>query len=113
MAENEPHPFVIVGASLAGATAATALREEGFDGPIVLVGDEREHPYERPPLSKGYLQGKSEKHEIFVHPEKWYSEHDVELVLGTSVTGIDRSEHQVVLSDGRRLDYAKLLLTTG
>jgi 3-phenylpropionate/trans-cinnamate dioxygenase ferredoxin reductase component len=79
----------------------------------VLVGDEREHPYERPPLSKGYLQGKSEKHEIFVHPEKWYSEHDVELVLGTSVTGIDRSEHQVVLSDGRRLDYAKLLLTTG
>ncbi len=113
MAENEPHPFVIVGASLAGATAASALREEGFAGPIVLIGDEREHPYERPPLSKDYLQGKSEKHEIFVHPEKWYSEHDVELVLGTSVTGIDRSEHQVVLSDGRRLDYAKLLLTTG
>jgi len=113
MAENEPHPFVIVGASLAGATAATALRDEGFDGPIVLVGDEREHPYERPPLSKGYLQGKSEKQEIFVRPDSWYSEHDVELVLGTSVSGIDRSEHQIVLSDGRRLDYAKLLLTTG
>jgi 3-phenylpropionate/trans-cinnamate dioxygenase ferredoxin reductase component len=113
MAEVEANAFVIVGASLAGATATMALREEGFDGPLVLVGDEREHPYERPPLSKDYLQGKSEKQQIYVRPDSWYPEHGVELVLGTSVTGIDRSEHQVVLSDGRRVDYAKLLLTTG
>jgi 3-phenylpropionate/trans-cinnamate dioxygenase ferredoxin reductase subunit len=113
MAVIDPQAFVIVGASLAGATAATALREEGFAGPIVLVGDERENPYERPPLSKDYLQGKSERQKIYVHPDNWYPEHDVELVLGTPVTGIDRAEHQVVLSDGRRVDYAKLLLTTG
>jgi 3-phenylpropionate/trans-cinnamate dioxygenase ferredoxin reductase component len=105
--------FVIVGASLAGATAAAALREEGFGGRIVLVGDEQQRPYERPPLSKEYLQGKSEKEQIYVHPEGWYAEHDVELVLGTRVTGIDPKAHDVTLSDGRRLAYAKLVLATG
>ena len=77
---------VIVGASLAGACAAEALRNEGFSGSVVLVGAEPNLPYERPPLSKGYLLGKEERDSIFVHPQDWYAEHDVELRLGTSVT---------------------------
>ena len=74
--------FVIVGASLAGAKAAEALRDEGFDGRVMLVGDERDQPYERPPLSKGYLLGKDEREKAFVHESSWYAEHDVELRLG-------------------------------
>ncbi len=63
--------FVIVGAGLAGAKAAEALRKEGFDGRVVLIGDEAERPYERPPLSKDYLMGRSEKEKVYVHPEQW------------------------------------------
>jgi 3-phenylpropionate/trans-cinnamate dioxygenase ferredoxin reductase component len=106
-------PHVIVGASLAGAKAAEALRAVGFDGPIVLIGAESELPYERPPLSKGYLQGKAERDVIYVHPKEWYREADVELRLGSTVTGIDRTAHEVVLADGGRVGYGKLLLTTG
>lgn len=105
--------FVIVGASLAGAKAAEGLREEGFDGRISLVGDERERPYERPPLSKDYLQGRSEREKVFVHPEAWYSEHDVDLRLGTTVTAIDRHVQQVSVSGGGHISYDKLLITTG
>lgn len=107
-----PH-FVIVGAGLAGAKAAEALRSEGFAGAITLVGDERDRPYERPPLSKDYLQGKSEREKVFVHPEQWYPEHDVTLMLGTRATALDPAAHQVTLGDGTTLDYDKLLLTTG
>ena len=82
--------FVIVGASLAGAKAAETLREEGFDGEIVLLGTELELPYERPPLSKGYLLGKDERASIYVHPEEWYAGHGVDLRLGVTVTAIDR-----------------------
>ncbi len=106
-------PYVIVGASLAGAKAAEALRAAGFDGPVVLIGAESELPYERPPLSKGYLQGKAERDAIYVHSMQWYQEADVELRLGTTVTAIDRAAHEVVLADGSRIGYAKLLLTTG
>ena len=106
-------PYVIVGASLAGAKAAEALRAEGFDGAVVLIGAENELPYERPPLSKGYLQGKAEREVIYVHPTEWYHEADVDLRLGTTVTAIDRAEHEVVLADGSRVGYGKLLLTTG
>lgn len=105
--------FVIVGASLAGAKAAEGLREEGFEGRITLVGDEPERPYERPPLSKDYLQGKSEREKVFVHPEGWYSEHDVDLRLGTTVTAIDRHLQQVSVSGGGHISYDKLLLATG
>jgi 3-phenylpropionate/trans-cinnamate dioxygenase ferredoxin reductase subunit len=81
--------YVIVGASLAGAKAAETLREEGFVGPLVLIGEETERPYERPPLSKNYLLGKAERETIYVHPASWYAEHDVDLRLGVPVTGID------------------------
>jgi 3-phenylpropionate/trans-cinnamate dioxygenase ferredoxin reductase subunit len=105
--------FVIVGASLAGAKAAQGLREEGFDGRVTLIGDEPHRPYERPPLSKDYLQGKSEREKVFVHPLGWYAEHDVDLEFGVAVAAIDRDAKQVTLTDGRRVAYDKLLLTTG
>jgi len=105
--------FVIVGASLAGAKAAETLRAEGFAGRLVLIGDETERPYERPPLSKGYLLGKEERAKIFVPDEGWYGEPGVELVLGRRVTELDRAAHEVRYEDGERLGYTKLLLTTG
>jgi 3-phenylpropionate/trans-cinnamate dioxygenase ferredoxin reductase subunit len=111
MAANET--IVIAGAGLAGAKAAETLRDEGFDGPVVLIGDENERPYERPPLSKDYLTGKAERESIYVHPQDWYREHDVELRLGAAVTGIDRERHEVTLADGSRVGYGKLLLATG
>ncbi|MFF3540260.1 NAD(P)/FAD-dependent oxidoreductase [Streptomyces platensis] len=105
--------FLIAGAGLAGAKAAETLRKEGFDGPLVLLGDEHERPYERPPLSKGYLLGTAERETTYVHPPEWYAEHDVELRLGQAVTALDPAGHEVTLADGSRLGYAKLLLATG
>lgn len=105
--------YVIVGASLAGATAAEALRELGFGGRIVLIGDEKELPYERPPLSKGYLAGREERAKIYVHDEGWYVEHAVDLLLGRPVTRLERAAHQLELEGGERIRYTKLLLATG
>ena len=105
--------FVIVGAGLAGARAAEALRGSGFDGQIWLVGEEAHLPYERPPLSKGYLAGKAGRDSVFVHDEAWYRQHEIDLWLGSPAIGIDRAVHQVRLADGARLPYGKLLLTTG
>lgn len=105
--------FVIIGAGLAGAKAAEALREKGFDGRIVLLGDEHHRPYERPPLSKDLLTGKAERESAFVHPESWYADHDIDLRLGTQAAAVDRGAHEVVLTDGSRVGYAKLLLATG
>jgi len=110
---NAEAAYVIVGASLAGAKAAGTLRQEGFDGPVVLIGEETERPYERPPLSKDYLLGHADRETIYVHPLAGYAEHDVDLKLGTRVTGIDPAAHEVRLADGSRAGYAKLLLTTG
>jgi NADPH-dependent 2,4-dienoyl-CoA reductase/sulfur reductase-like enzyme len=105
--------FVIVGASLAGAKAAETLRDEGFDGEVVLIGSETERPYERPPLSKGYLLGNDERDSVFVHEAGWYDEHNVQMRLSTTVTAIDRQAHQVQLAGGGTVEYAKLLITTG
>jgi 3-phenylpropionate/trans-cinnamate dioxygenase ferredoxin reductase component len=105
--------FVIVGGGLACAKAAEALREQGFDGRVVLVGAEQHLPYERPPLSKDYLAGKAELDSIFVHTASWYDEQRIELRLGTEVISIDRPGHEVELADGSRLSYTKLLLATG
>ena len=84
---NTDAAYVIVGASLAGAKAAETLRQNGFDGPVVLIGEETERPYERPPLSKEYLLGEAGRETIYVHPEGWYAEHVVDLRLGARVTG--------------------------
>src|SRR5436309_7202713 len=105
--------FVVVGASRAGAKAAETLREEGFDGRVSLIGAEPERPYERPPLSKDYLRGESEREKAHVHDQSFYSEHDIELVTGTTVTAIDPGERRVTLEDGRELEFDRLLLSTG
>src|SRR5215471_11833626 len=105
--------FVIVGASLAGAKAAETLRSEGFSGRIVLIGDETDRPYERPPLSKGYLQGSEERDKAFVHDASWYSANSVELLLGVTVTAISPADHTVTLDGLEPLAYHKLLLATG
>ncbi|MGH3165423.1 MAG: NAD(P)/FAD-dependent oxidoreductase [Trebonia sp.] len=104
--------FVIVGGGLAGAKAAETLRAEGFDGSIVLFGDEPEVPDERPPLSKGYLLGKDARDSAFVHPQAWYGENNVDLRTGVAVEAIDRSAHTVSFSGGT-VTYDKLLLATG
>jgi 3-phenylpropionate/trans-cinnamate dioxygenase ferredoxin reductase subunit len=105
--------YVIVGASLAGAKAAEALRAEGFEGRIVLIGDEDDRPYERPALSKGYLLGTEDRAKAYVHEESWYADHEVDLLLGRRVVRIDRSGHEVELDGGSRVGYTKLLLATG
>src|ERR1700744_3511120 len=97
--------FVIVGASLAGAKAAGELRERGFDGRVVLIGSESERPYERPPLSKDYLQGKSERQGAYVHEDGFYDEQDIELRLGTTAESIDTGSSTVTLAGGEALSY--------
>jgi 3-phenylpropionate/trans-cinnamate dioxygenase ferredoxin reductase subunit len=105
--------FIIVGGGMAGAIAAQTLREEGFDGRITLLGQEPNAPYERPPLSKDYLQGKADRDNIFVHPEQWYAENAVELSLGGAVTSLDPALRTVTTAAGTQLHYDKLLLATG
>ncbi|MEU1340473.1 NAD(P)/FAD-dependent oxidoreductase [Streptomyces sp. NPDC090075] len=106
--------FVIVGGGLAGAKAAETLRAEGFSGRVILICDERDHPYERPPLSKGFLLGKAERDSVFVHEPAWYAQHDIELHLGQTVDRIDRAARTVRFGDdGTIVRYDKLLLVTG
>jgi 3-phenylpropionate/trans-cinnamate dioxygenase ferredoxin reductase component len=105
--------FLIVGASLAGAKAAEELRTRGFDGRVMLIGAEPERPYERPPLTKDYLRGESERANAYVHPEGFYAEQEIELLTGVTVTAIDPGASRVTLDGGRTLGYDRLLLTTG
>ena len=105
--------FVIVGASLAGAKAAQELRDRGFDGEVVLIGSEPDRPYERPPLSKDYLRGESERAKAFVHEEGFYAEQNIELMTSATATGIDVRGGQLTLGDGRQISFDRLLLTTG
>ncbi len=105
--------IVIIGAGLAGAKAAETLRDEGYTGQVVLIGAEQELPYERPPLSKGYLQGTAELSSVYVHDAAWYADKDVELRLGVAAAAIDPAARQVTLADGSRQPYEALLLATG
>lgn len=105
--------FVVVGAGLAGARAVQTLREEGFDGQVTLVGAEPHRPYERPPLSKGYLMGRDDRDSVFVHSAQWYSEQDVDLRIGVAATALDLAGRGIALSDGSALRYDALLLATG
>ena len=104
--------FVIVGASLAGAKAAQTLRQEGFEGRVILIGAEAERPYERPSLSKEYVRGDAGE-PVYVHSEGFYAEHDIEVRLGRAVVDMNASLKEVALDDGERLRYDRLLLTTG
>jgi 3-phenylpropionate/trans-cinnamate dioxygenase ferredoxin reductase subunit len=111
MSSDQTH--VIVGAGLAGAKAAETLREEGFNGRVVLVGAEDERPYERPPLSKDYLRGETGRDKVYVHDEGFYAESEIELILGRSAVSLDTGRRELALDDGERLRYDRLLLATG
>jgi 3-phenylpropionate/trans-cinnamate dioxygenase ferredoxin reductase component len=104
--------FVIVGGGLAAAKTAEGLRAGHFDGRIVVVGAEQHLPYERPPLSKGYLLGTEEVEKAFVHPPEWYDEHEIDLRLGTPVTGMELDAHTVATDRGP-VGFDRLLVATG
>ena len=110
---REPKSIVIVGGGLGGAKTAGALRELGYTGALTLFAAEPHLPYERPPLSKGYLLGQSPIEDATVYPREWYAVHDVDLRLGTRVEAIDPGAHQVRASDGSTTAYDRLVLATG
>lgn len=103
--------FVIVGAGLAGVSAAETLRAEGFRGQIIIIGNEKHKPYNRPPLSKERLAGSTD--DLFVKPESWYVENNIKLRLSTIVRSLDAKNRTLTLDDGEKLEYDRLLLATG
>ncbi len=105
--------MVIVGGGIAGGNAAAALREEGFGGPVVIIGREPGVPFGRPPLSKTYLRSEEDLKDWYVRPAGWYEAHDVDLFTGSSATVVDAAAHRLILGSGRELDYQKLLIATG
>jgi 3-phenylpropionate/trans-cinnamate dioxygenase ferredoxin reductase subunit len=105
--------FLIVGAGLAAAKAAETLRAEGFGGRLLLFGDEAERPYDRPPLSKAYLRGETDRDSLYLHPEEFYATHDIELHPATLARSIDPARHQLELASGGRISSQRLLLATG
>ncbi|MGO9973255.1 MAG: NAD(P)/FAD-dependent oxidoreductase [Solirubrobacteraceae bacterium] len=105
--------FVIVGASLTGAKAAEELRNQGFDGRVILIGEEHELPYERPPLSKEYLRGESPREKTRVHEPGFYGDHKIELLTGVQVTAIEPGERRVHVAGGTSFVYDRLLIATG
>ncbi len=104
---------IIVGAGQAGGWAAMAMRQAGFGGRIVLIGEEAWRPYERPPLSKAMLTDEPEPDVLYFHAESRYAEQQIELQLGTPVAAVEPDQHRIRMADGRVLDYDKLLLTVG
>lgn len=104
---------VIAGASLAGGRAAEQLRRGGYEGEIVVVGEEPHRPYDRPPLSKKLLQGGQTPDSVYFRSADWYAERKIEMVLGTRTTSLDSSARTVGLSDGRSLSFSSLVIATG
>jgi 3-phenylpropionate/trans-cinnamate dioxygenase ferredoxin reductase subunit len=105
--------IVVVGAGQAGASLVAKLRALGHAGPLTLIGEESDPPYQRPPLSKAYLKGEMARERLYLRPPSFYAEADIALITGQSVTEIDRSAREIVLRDGTRLPYDRLALTTG
>ena len=105
-------PIVIVGGGFAGGNAAATLREEGFAGPVVIVGPEPGVPFGRPPLSKTYLRSEEDLEGWYVRPAGWYAEHGVD-IRRASVAGVDPAAHTVVLGSGEEISYQKVLIATG
>jgi 3-phenylpropionate/trans-cinnamate dioxygenase ferredoxin reductase component len=110
---TQAQTFAIVGASLTGAKAAQELRDQGFDGRVVLLGDESELPYERPPLTKDYLRGDQPREKTRVHEEKFYEKHDIELVTGVTVTAIKPAEKRILTDGDKGFGYDRLLIAAG
>lgn len=105
--------IVVVGGGQAGGKAVLELRRLGFDGAIELIGAETHIPYERPPLSKSYLAGEPYRSHNLLPSETWYAEQQITMRLGTRAIGLERDQRQVVLEDGVRVDYDRVLLATG
>lgn len=105
--------MVIIGGGFAGASAASQLRADGYSSDITIVADEAHLPYERPGLSKGYLQGDEDESAVFTHPASWYTEQRITVREGTAAKSFDPATHTVALANGESLGYDKLLLATG
>lgn len=105
--------MVILGAGHAAGQAAASLRQAGYEGDIVILGDEAHPPYQRPPLSKQYLSGEHGLEKVYLRPEKFYTDRNIDLRTGISVTGIDPENKSVTTANGDTIDYAKLLIATG
>ncbi|MGV3549600.1 NAD(P)/FAD-dependent oxidoreductase [Rhizobium sp.] len=110
---DETARIVVIGAGQAGFAVCAKLRELGHPGPITLIGEEAYPPYQRPPLSKGYLLGETTEERLYFRPLSFYEERGIDLRLSTSAVRIDRATAEVVLSNGERLGYERLVLTTG
>lgn len=113
MGVNRLGTVVVLGTGQAGFQVAASLREEKFDGRIVLVGEEPEPPYQRPPLSKAYLAGKVDANAIRLRPDRFFAQHRLELRTGERAARIDRAERRVVLASGEALPYDHLVLALG
>lgn len=110
---NNSARILILGAGHAGGTLASVLRERGHTGPITLIGDEPYPPYNRPPLSKAYIQGTAELDSLLLKTPDYYQQQQIELLTGVTATAIDRNARELVLADGRKLAYDKLIIATG
>jgi 3-phenylpropionate/trans-cinnamate dioxygenase ferredoxin reductase component len=104
---------LLIGGGLAAANCARWLREEGGEGTILLVGREADPPYNRPPLTKGYLQGKESREDALFRPDEWWREQNIELMLGTSVMKLDAEQRVVRLSTKEEIEFGTALLATG
>lgn len=104
---------VVIGAGHAGGQVVASLRQEGYEGEIVLIGEEPQLPYQRPPLSKAYLSGEQPLDRILIRPEKFYADKNIDLRLGVRVENIDREARTITLSDGETLEWTHLVIATG
>src|SRR4051794_35804006 len=105
--------ILLIGGGIASATAAATLRDEGFEGSVLLVSREPDPPYHRPPVSKGYLQGVETRAEALVHPEAWYADRGVELASHTSVLSLDPAARTAALSTRDEVRFGQALVATG
>ncbi len=111
--EADKRTFVIIGTGAAGNAAAQTLREDGFKGRIVMITHENRLPYDRPQLSKEYMEGKSDEGAVQLRPEEFYREHDIELMFQTKVTGVDIGKKMISFENGKSMSYDKALIATG
>lgn len=105
--------IIIIGAGHGGGTVAALLRQQGHDGPILLIGEEPHPPYQRPPLSKGWLKGEVDEDGLLLRPRDWYAGADIDLRTSTRVVKINRAAKTVTLSTDEVLPYDTLILATG
>ncbi|WP_430404743.1 NAD(P)/FAD-dependent oxidoreductase [Hyphomonas sp.] len=105
--------IVVIGGGQAGAQVLQSLRQGGYTGALTLIGDEPALPYQRPPLSKAYMKGEMTEERLYFRPAPWYQDQNIEVILSTRATGIDRTNRKVELAHGGHLDYDALIIATG